>query len=161
MMLNHQEQYWVECWRRSQSTPPEAMTRRQRRNCLGAMTHGLYAARILNAEERALVADCEPVLAQMRQDFPAQEDRIELLQIYWLFLFRAVKAGHGKAMERAGRAIRTHMRKLSRPSRSAPQRPSNRWGPEEQRAWELRLLAEIKKRRNIAGNDEEGELPHA
>lgn len=160
-MLNRQERYWLDCWRRAQTTPPEAMTRRQRRNCWGAMTHGLYAARILNAEERALVADCAPVLAQMREQFPGQEDRIELLQIYWLFLFRAVKAGHGKAIERAGRAMRTHIRKLSRPCRPAPERPTNRWGPEEQEAWKLLLLAEIKKRRNSATNDGAGEPSHA
>jgi hypothetical protein len=159
-MLNRQEQYWLACWRRSQSAQPATVSGRQRYR-LGAIRHGLYAARILNTEERALVADCAPVLAQMREEFPGQEDRIELLLIYWLFLFRAAKAGHGKAMERAGRAIRTHMRKLSRPCRPAPERPSNRWGPEEQHAWQMLLLAEIKKRRNIAENDEEGGLSHA
>jgi hypothetical protein len=125
------------------------------------MTHGLYAARILNAEERALVADCAPLLAQMRAEFPGQEDRIDLLQIYWLFLFRAAKAGDGKAMERAGRAIRTHFNKMVRPRQPKPARPTNRWGPEEQLAWQLELLAEIKKRRNSATNDGEGEPPHA
>lgn len=160
-MLNRQEQYWVNCWRRSRATPPKAMTRRQRRNCLGSMTHGLYAARILNAEERALVEDCAPVLAQMREEFPGQEERIELLQIYWLFLFRAIKAGHGKAIERAGRAMRTHVNKMVRPRPPKPARPTNAWGPAEQLAWQQQLLAEIKTRRNIAGNDAGGEIPHA
>jgi hypothetical protein len=160
-MLNRQERYWLDCWRRSQTTPPEAMTRRQRRNCWGAMTHGLYAARILNAEERALVADCAPLLAQMRAEFPGQEERIELLQIYWLFLFRAAKAGEGKAMERAGRAIRTHCNKMVRPRKPKPACPTNHWGPEEQRAWELQLLAEIKKRQNSATNDERAPAAHA
>ncbi|MHB9106914.1 MAG: hypothetical protein ACYDCO_07650 [Armatimonadota bacterium] len=160
-MLNRQERYWLDCWRRSQTTPPEAMSRRQRRNCWGAMTHGLYAARILNAEERALVADCAPLLAQMRAEFPGQEDRIDMLQLYWLFLFRAVKADHAGAIQRAGRAIRTHMRKLHRPCRPRASRPTNAWGPEEQQAWQLQLLAEIKKRKNSARNDEDALAPHA
>lgn len=160
-MLNRQERYWLDCWRRSQTTPPEAMTRRQRRNCWGAMTHGLYAARLLDAEERAFVTDCAPLLAQMRAEFPGQEDRIELLQLYWLFLVRAIKAGHGKAIERAGRAMRTHCNKMVRPRKPKPERPTNRWGPEEQHAWQLLLLAEIKKRRNSATNDGTSEPPHA
>ena len=151
-MLNRQERYWVDCWRRSGSTPPETMTRRQRRSCLGAITHGLYAARILNAEERAIVADCQEVVVGMREQFPGQEDRIDLLVIYWLFLFRAIRADHAKAIERAGRAIRTHFNKMTRPRKPKPARPTTQWGPEEQRAWQLRLLAEIKKRKNIAEN---------
>jgi len=125
------------------------------------MTHGLYAARILNAEERALVADCAPLLAQLRAEFPGQEERIELLQIYWLFLFRAVQAGHGKAIERSGRAIRTHLKKMRRPGQPKPAHPTNAWGPEEQQAWKLKLLAEIKKRQNIAINDGGDPAQHA
>ncbi len=159
-MLNRQEQYWLTCWRRSQSAPPATVSGRQRYR-LGAIRHGLYAARILNAEERALVEDWQELVTDLRTQYPAEGDRIDLLVIYWLFLFRAIRAGHGKAIERAGRAIRTHMRKLSRPCRPAPERPSNRWGPEEQYAWQTLLLAEIKKRRNIAGNDAEGRLSHA
>ena len=160
-MLNKQECYWLDCWRRAQTTPPKAMSRLQRRNCLGAMTHGLYAARILNAGERAMVAEWQELVANMREQFPQDGDRIDLLVIYWLFLYRAVRADHPAAIQRAGRAIRTHMNKMIRPRRPKPARPTTRWGPEEQRAWELRLLAEIKKRRNIATNDAEGMAPHA
>ncbi|MHB9131562.1 MAG: hypothetical protein ACYDBB_10800 [Armatimonadota bacterium] len=159
-MLNRQEQYWLECWRRSQSVQPATTSGRQPYR-LGAIQHGLYAARILNAEERALVEEWQALVADLRAQYPAEGDRIDLLVIYWLFLFRAVRAEHGKAIERAGRAIRTHMRKLSRPHQTTMEHPANRWGPEEQHAWKLRLLAEIKKRRNIAINDEESELPHA
>jgi hypothetical protein len=160
-MLNRQEQYWLECWRRSHTTPPDAMSRRQRRNCLGAMTHGLYAARILNAEERAMVGEWEELVAGMRAEFPQEGDRIDLLVIYWLFLFRAIQADHGKAIERSGRAIRTHLNKMIRPRKPTQERPRQQWGPEEQRAWQLRWLGEIKKRRNIAENTGETPEPHA
>lgn len=160
-MLNRQEQYWLECWRRSLSVPPDSKPCQKKQYCLGAIKHGLYAARILNAEERALVIDLQPLVANLRAQYPGEENRIDLLVIYWLFLFRAVRAEHGKAIERAGRAIRTHLNKMIRPRQPQTEHPANRWGAEEQHAWELRLLAEYKKQRNIAGNDEEGELPHA
>jgi len=158
-MLNRQEQYWLECWRRSQSVQPATPSGRQR-YCLGAIRHGLYAARILNAEERALVEDWQELVASMRAQYPAEGDRIDVLVIYWLFLFRAIRAVDGKAIERAGRAIRTHLNKMTRPPRKPKQAPpTGQWGPEEQRAWQLRWLAEIKKRQNIAENT--GETPDA
>jgi hypothetical protein len=125
------------------------------------MTHGLYAARILNAEERAMVAEWEELVAGLRAEFPHEGERIDLLVIYWLFLYRAIQAGHGKAIQRAGRAIRTHLNKMIRPRKPKQAQPTGQWGPEEQRAWQLRLLAEIKKRRNIAENTGETPGQHA
>jgi len=160
-MLNRQEQYWLECWRRSQDGPPAASSAGRRHHRLGAMKHGLYAARIMNAEERVLVAEWQELVASMREQYPEEGERIDMLVIYWLFLFRAIRAGHGPAIERAGRAIRTHLNKMIRPRKPKQAQPMGQWGPEEQRAWQLRWLAEIKKRRNIAENTGETPEPHA
>ena len=151
-MLNRQEQYWLQCWRRAQSTSAETIVRKQRRNCLGAITHGLYAARILNEVEREIVNELQGWVVSMRAEFPQEGERIEMLVIYLLFLFRALQADHVKAIERSGCAIRTHLNKMTRPRKMKPERIILEWSPEEERKWKLKLLEEIKNRHNIAEN---------
>lgn len=158
-MLNRQEQYWLECWRRALTTRPETMTRRQRRNCLGGLTHGLYAARILNAEERALVADWQPLRAALQAEYPGESDRIDLLLLYGLFLFRALQAMHGAAIERAGRGIRSHLAQLRRPRPPRKVRQPTPIPASVIHDWRRALVAAVKKANNIAENT--GETPDA
>jgi len=112
---------------------------------LGPIMHGLYAARILNAEERVMVAEWQELVVSLRAQYPGEEDRIDLLVIYWLFLFRAIQADYGKAIQRAGRAIRTHLNKLTRPRRPTPDGPTPHWRPVAQLAWQRQFLTEMKK----------------
>jgi len=106
-----------------------------------------------------MVAEWQEVVVSLRAQYPGEEDRIDLLVIYWLFLFRAIQADHGKAIQRAGRAIRSHLNKLTRPRRPTLDGPTPHWGPEEQLAWQRQFLMRMKKRKNIAENA--GEIPNA
>jgi hypothetical protein len=115
------------------------------------MTHGLYTARLLSAEERTLVGEWQECLVSLQAQFPGEGDRIDLLVIDWLFLYRAIRADHIRAIQRAGQAIRTHLNMLRRPKTTAQsRRPSAHEELDDPHAWERMLVAEIETRPKTA-----------
>jgi hypothetical protein len=155
-MLNRQEQYWLDCWRRSQTVDPTTLSRRQRRNCLGSITHGLYAARVLDVQERAMVAAWAPLAADLRAEFPGEEERVEMLMLYVLFFVRAARADHMAAMLRAGHRLRFHLRRLQHPRPAPPPDPLV-----AQREFLVALAEAARRHMRSAENVSGAETPHA
>ncbi len=123
---------------------------------LNAMTHGIFAERILDEEERGTF---DAIVARIRRDFAINDSSdtiaLEALALACLRLSRAIKADDASASETWDRMVRAHLKdlKATKITREG-EAPGLATTPAE---WATALLGEIDSVRRIKKRAKTGE----